>query len=44
MAWRWKKLNETINVLGDTIGAILGWLSAMKLDRLGKNMDGMNYI
>tara|TARA_Y100000389_G_scaffold204146_1_gene255225 strand:+ start:2505 stop:2822 length:318 start_codon:yes stop_codon:yes gene_type:complete len=32
-----KKLNELgLNAIGDTIGAILGWLSAMKLDRLGK--------
>jgi len=32
-----KNLEELgINALGDTLGAVLGWLSAMKLDHLGK--------
>ena len=36
--WPGKKPNPDtiINILGDTLGAILGWLSARSLDKLGE--------
>jgi len=33
------KADSVLNVMGDTLGAIVGWLSAYYLDKLGSKYD-----
>ena len=35
LAWRKPKADSNINILGDTIGALIGWCSAYYLDKIG---------